>query len=401
MKSISIFTLLIPYFITFATQKNLDIQNKISFWDSETNRGCNFFNQIPTEEWFKQASKTNIKWVRLAYDKWKPEKKDFLIGDASNYKSLIQSDLKKLKQVLSWAEKYKLKVVITPLSLPYCRWRQNNGDKQDSRLWESFSYQNTAIKFWKDLSQELKGYSCIVAYDILNEPYPEQGTNLQEQTTVGDYDRFQDWYKKYKETPRDLFSFYKKIITEIRKVDKETPIMVESGFYSQPPSYMTFPKRFDDEKILYSFHMYEPYAFTSFENIRRTNKYSYPSNIEFGDGVVIWNKDTINKYFEPFYRWSEANNIKANRIVASEFGCVRQNKGVEKYLEDVISVLENKKYHWAFYSYREDEWNGYDYELGTKPLPPSYWYAIEKGKKPKLDRKDNPLFNIIKKHLKK
>jgi hypothetical protein len=374
-------------------------QDKIAFWDNYPRRGCNNFNETPDEQWFKDAASINIEWVRLAYDKWDSEKRDFLIGDASNYTELIKNDLEKLKEVLSWAEKYNLKVVITPLSLPGCRWSQNNGDKQDLRLWEDFLYQEQAIHFWVDLAKELKDHSCIVAYDILNEPHPELRTNIEEQTVVGDAERFIGWYEKYKGTPRDLYQFYQRIIKAIREVDPETPIMVESGFYAQPPAYMEWPGIPDDDKILYSFHMYEPYSFTSGANFRNGGKYSYPGDIEFGNSIVLWDKNTMNRYFEPFYRWAEKNSIPINRIVAAEFGCMRRNEGAGQYLEDVITILEDRKYHWAFYSYREDEWDGYDYELGTKGLPWEYWKAKDRGEKPGVPRMDNPLFDIIKKRL--
>jgi len=63
--------------------------------------------------------------------------------------------------------------------------------------------------------------------------------------------------------------------------------------------------------------------------------------------------------------WAEMNFIPTNRIVALEFGCMRRNIGAEQYLDDIITLLENRKYHWAFYAYREDGWDGYDYELGA------------------------------------
>ncbi|HDS1303127.1 TPA: glycosyl hydrolase, partial [Stenotrophomonas maltophilia] len=49
-------------------------------------------------------------------------------------------------------------------------------------------------------------------------------------------------------------------------------------------------------------------------------------------------------------------------------------------LQDVLQVLEQEKVHWAFYAFREDAWDGMDYELGDGPLPWSYWQAQEKGK---------------------
>jgi hypothetical protein len=372
---------------------------KISFWDKQLRRGANFMNEIPSEEWFKDAASINIEWVRLTYDKWETNERDFLLGDASAYRGLISRDLNELKKVLSWAEKYHLKVVITPLSLPGCRWMQNNDNKPDLRLWEDAVYQKEAIQFWVDLASELKNYSCIVAYDILNEPCPELNTDIEEQTVPGDALRFSDWYSKYKGTTHDLYLFYKNVIKAIRTVDSETPIMVESGYYAQTSAYVGWPAKLEDSKVLYSFHMYEPYAFTSWENFRTGGKYVYPGKILFGSKEVWWDNTVLEIYIQPFTQWLKQNSIPKNRTVAAEFGCMRRNKGADIYLEDILSLLENRRYHWAFYSYREDSWDGFDYELGTQGLSWDYWKAIDRGEKPKLPRKDNAMFNIIKKRL--
>jgi hypothetical protein len=373
--------------------------DKIDFWNMAPQRGTNCMNEVPTEAWFRDAKDINVKWVRLVYDKWDAEGRDFLLGDADNYQGLIPKDLHTLKQVLLWADQYDLKIVITPLSLPGCRWSQNNNQQYDSRIWEHYSYQEEAIRFWVDVAKELKSYDCIVGYDIINEPCPELGTGLEEQTRVGDAQRFPLWYAQYKDTPRNLYDFYHRIIQAIRQVDRDTPIMVESGFYSQPPSYCAFPGKFADDAILYSVHIYEPYAFTSNGNFRNGAKYAYPGTIPFGDGLVLWNKNTMRTYFEPFEHWIKTHTIPLNRIVVSEFGCMRRNPGAEQYLSDMVSILEDKKYHWAFYAFREDGWDGYDYETGTKALPWAYWQARERGEFPPPPREDNPLFNVIRTRL--
>jgi len=375
------------------------VESKISFWDSNPRRGANCMNEVPTEQWFKEAASINIEWVRLAYDKWATGEQDFLIGDASDYRGLVEKDLIKLKEVLSWAEKYELKVVVTPLSLPGCRWRQNNDNKVDLRLWEDSAWQQKAIRFWIDLATELKNYSCVIAYDILNEPCPELQTDIEEQTVPGAADRFLDWYSLYKGTPRDLPLFYQRMINAIRVIDPETPIMVESGFYAQPSAYMEWPGKLEDSKLLYSFHIYEPYDFTSVNNFRNGGKYVYPGKILFGPNEIWWDKTVIELYMKPFGEWLNQHSIPVNRVVAAEFGCVRMNKGVEVYLEDILTFIEDRGYHWAFYSYREDGWDGYDYELGTQGLGWEYWKAIERGEKPPLPRKNNALFDIIKKRF--
>ncbi len=387
------------FYLLFASWISGGMDEKISFWDDHPRRGANCMNESPSEQWFMDAASINIQWIRLAYDKWDTDERDFLLGDASDYNGLVKKDLDKLREVLSWADKYNLKVVITPLSLPGCRWSQNNGFKPDARLWEDFAWQQKAIRFWVDLASELKDFTCVVAYDILNEPCPELHTGIEEQTVPGEAVRFIEWYRQYKDTPRDLISFYTRIIDAIRTVDAETPVMVESGFYAQPPAYAGWPARLEYSNILYSFHMYEPYEFTSVNNFKSGGKYLYPGIVKFGTGEIYWDRPVMERYLEPFIQWMDQNAIPVNRVVAAEFGCVRRNKGADRYLDDILTLLENRGFHWAFYSYREDGWDGYDYELGTQELGWEYWKAVERGEKPQVPRKNNALFDVILKRL--
>ncbi|WP_280143519.1 hypothetical protein [Wolbachia endosymbiont of Frankliniella intonsa] len=39
------------------------------------------------------------------------------------------------------------------LSLPGSRWKQNNNDKDDLRLWSDQAFQKQAAKFWQDLAK--------------------------------------------------------------------------------------------------------------------------------------------------------------------------------------------------------------------------------------------------------
>jgi hypothetical protein len=352
-----------------------------------------------TEQWFRDARDLGLEWVRLTYDKWDSEQRDFLIGNASEYKGLAKKDLDKLKEVISWADKYDIQLVITPLSLPGSRFRQNNENKPDSRLWEDYMYWDQTIQFWVDLAKELKDYNNIVAYNIVNEPHPELGTGVKEHYRPGDVTRFIEWYDTVRDTPRDILKFYGKIIEEIRKVDPDKMIMVDAGWYGQPGTFCYWPAAFEDRKILYSFHMYEPYEFTSNKNFKEKNNYVYPGSVPFGGDIIYWDRNTIETYFKPFLDWVEKMKIPINRIVAGEFGCMRRNAGAERYLQDILDFLHRNEFHWAFYSFREDEWDGYDYELGTEGLGWKYWQAKEKGENPPLPRKENELFRVIKKQF--
>ena len=371
-----------------------------SFWDVPR-KGANCFNKVLTEQWFQDANDLGLEWVRLAYDKWDSEHRDFLIGDASNYDGLIADDLLKFKQVILWAKKHDINLVIAPLSLPGSRYTQNNDYLHDIRLWESYEYWDQAILFWKDLAKELKDFDNVVAYNIVNEPHPEFGTCVAEHQSPGDVSRFLDWYVNVQNTPRDIHEFYRRIIQEIRKIDPDNAIMLDAGWYAQPGAFCYWPSVFNDDNILYSFHMYEPYEFTSNKNFKEKNNYVYPGKVPFGNDTIYWDKGTFEAYFKPFLHWAKENDIPSSRIVAGEFGCMRRNDGAIPYLQDIIEFLDRNNFHWAFYSFREDEWDGYDYELGTEGLGWKYWQAKERGENVQLPRKNNELFNIIRQKFKK
>lgn len=363
---------------------------KVAFWDQQR-EGANMMNMVPTEAQFAAAEKLGLQYVRLAVDKWKPAGRDFLIGSADHYDGLNQTDLAKLHEVLGWAEKHHVKVVVTLLSLPGSRWRQLNGDKDDLRLWQDVAYQDQASAFWRDLAVALKDEPAVVGYNILNEPHPEKLGGFDED---GARD-FAGWYRKAKGTPRDLNAFYTKAIAAIRTVDGETPVMIDSGLYGAPDAFSYLAPQADD-KVLYAFHMYEPYAFTSPKN---KGRYVYPGKVPFAGRADTWDADAVGRYLSAAAAWQAKHGVPANRIVGAEFGCFRQNKGCGPYLADVIAALNAQTWHWAFYAFREDSWDGMDYEIGTGKLPWKYWQDIEAGNHPEPPRGDNPLFDVIKREF--
>jgi len=367
---------------------------KLDFWNTPR-KGANCFNVVPEERWFREAHQVGIEWVRLAYEKWAGKHRDFLMGNADRFSGIVPEDLETLKQVLAWAQAHSLKVVITPLGLPGNRWVQKNGNQRDLRLWHDKSYWQQAADFWGELAGSLKGHPAVVGYNLLNEPTPEMGSGLPEDSPPAAYGA---WYGRVKGSARDLPAFYEMVIAAIRKADPETPVIVDSGWYARPAAFSFWP-RLSAPNVLYSIHMYEPYAFTNRRNFQSPKPYRYPGPVPFADGVAEWNKARIEEYLSPFFGWAAERGIPANRLMVGEFGCYRRNPGCAAYLSDVLEVVNARRVHWAFYSFREDEWDGFDYEVGTKGLGERYWKARDAGRKPIVPRADNPLFQVLKKEF--
>lgn len=371
----------------------------IAFWDTPQ-RGGNSFNETPPDRaYFQGLRDTGATWVRLTPDKWRSAGgRDFLMGDADHYQGLVDADVATLRRALDDANAVGLKVVLVPLSLPLLRWKQKNGDVVDQRLWQSFDNHAPAQRFWRDLAAALKGHPALAGYNLINEPAPEYGTTLAEHASREDMLK---WYAGVQGGPRDLRQLYTELVASVRAVDADMPLMLDAGWYAAADAFDYWPAPLQDTKLLYIVHMYEPYAATSAPNQKRSKPYRYPAEVPFGDRSERWDAARVRSYLQQPMDWAKTHGIGANRMVIGEFGCMRRWPDCGRYLRDVLDVAEQQKVHWAFYAFREDGWDGMDYELGDKPLPGSYWQAIEKGEAAQPPRSmQAPLFAPILERLK-
>jgi hypothetical protein len=162
-----------------------------------------------------------------------------------------------------------------------------------------------------------------------------------------------------------------------------------------------------DKKVIYSFHMAEPWVYTT----RRINqgRYSYPGVVPVGNEVdgkrkeIDWNAAELERFLAPVAEWQRKYKIPSSRIFVGEFGCSRSVAGAAEYLGDLINVFERHGWHWAFYQFRADgTWTERDYEYGTRPPGGGYWDALGRGEHPQLPRvEDNPVWNVLKAALRR
>jgi hypothetical protein len=368
----------------------------ISFW-ATPRHGANSFNRLPPDQaYFDALAGYGASWVRLSHDKWAPAQRDFLLGDADHYRGLVAQDLNTLRQALDRAHAAGLKVVITPLSLPGMRWAQNNDGQFDDRLWQDKAWWAQAEAYWRDLAHALKDHPAIAAYNLINEPAPEKLGSLDEHAPAH---VARAWYGQHRGTSRDLPALYQRLIAAVRSVDASTPIMLDAGWYASADGFSYWPRPLPDQRLLYSVHMYEPFQATSAPNLQRANPFTYPGTVPFAGALQSWNAQRVASHLQQPLQWAKQHGIAPQRLVVGEFGCVRQLPGCKTYLKDVLQVLDRHQLHWAFYSFREDSWDGMDYELGTGKVPASYWQAIEQQRPDTLPRTPGALFEPIRKRL--
>lgn len=255
----------------------------------------------------------------------------------------------KLQKSLLRAEMAGLKVIITLTKLPGRDFK----DEKDHRFWKNPLYHKRLICLWELLVVGLKDQRHIVAgYDIMNEPFtPCDATEANPLPSP---------------VNKQLDSLYRDVIKEIRKHDKDTPIILESTYWSSPEAF-PFLEPVDDPLVVYSFHLYHPQVLTC--RSKNRNRFQYPGEVslwagEWGSDKTFWNKEKLVEFLEPVVQFQDRFGIDSKRILVGEFGISREIPGAKEYLSDLVALFGEKGWSWCLFSFRDPEWDSMDYELG-------------------------------------
>ena len=279
----------------------------------------------------KELAKWNVNFVRwqikpikiTAEMKAHPE-------NLENYSYLLNKALSEFDKALKEFEKSRIMVL---LDLHY----PPGGRSKNSvcNLFFIKAYQEKLIETWKQIAKRYKGNTTILAYDILNEPNePKQG-------------KISSW--------RDIAI---KVIDAIRQIDADKPIVYEAVLKGSNSFDMLEPLYLD--KIIYSFHIYSPLAYT-YQGIKDgptnyTETYRYPGIIQ----GWMWNKERLRETLKPALEFGQRYNA---HIIVGEFSAVRWAPDAHQYLSDLIELFEEYEWDWAYHAFRE--YHGWSLEHGA------------------------------------
>ncbi|RRJ97702.1 hypothetical protein Ga0100231_004240 [Opitutaceae bacterium TAV4] len=279
-------------------------------------RGVEVSYAISEEDIRVLANEWNANVIR-----WQLGESTFADGlETRHYHDILERELQQFDRVLPLCRKYGLYVVLNLQSL-------------SKRLFVSRENQDRLVGVWQMLAKRYKGESVILAYDIANEPLQ---STWQEGAML--------W--------NDLAQ---RVASEIRKIDTEKPIMIESELMSLPDGYLTL-KPVDVPNVIYSVHVYSPGDLTHNRVWDENQKpVTYPGVIE----KELWNKDRIRQDLAPVVAFQKAHKC---HIFVGEFGAVRWSPGSDEYIKDMIDLFEEYGWDWTYHAYRE--WHGWSAEHG-------------------------------------
>ncbi len=264
---------------------------------------------------------------------------------------LDEEALKYLDDAINWSQEVGLYVIIHFRNGPGKSEETFYGEegREDELIWYSEEAKIKWIEMWQFVAQRYKDKLHIVGYNLMVEPHPED--TVQQKPLNA-----QVWIK-----------LAKRITTSIRKVDKDTPIIVGATVWSNAIAFAEL-KPTGDERTIYSFHMYEPYEFTH-QGLEWAGKggvsgLTYPGMIpsDLYEETRYWNKALIEEFLKPVLTFRDENNVP---IFVGEFGCNRRIPSCAAYLKDLLEIFEENGFSYTHYIWNIDDDFDYQKEVST------------------------------------
>lgn len=290
-------------------------------WQSGAFRGVNVLPSITENEIGMLARDwgANLLRVQIIYPA------DVLKAITDNGVAAAPSQRESLWRVISTAERHGVYVVID-LHKSEC-----GNTEKDARLWDDFAAHERLEKLWKELAKEYGGAPNVAGFDLLNEPTP--------------WVMFKKSYSQIKGTPADWNLLAQRLVTAIRALDAETPIIVESTDWAKAPRFKELAV-FTGGRVVYSFHMYYPHEFTH-QGIRQfIEEYPYPFQLNGrvidADALLEWTKDVRD--------FSARNQAP---VFVGEFSAINKADASSRlrYMIDCLDIFAGQGWSWAYHAY--------------------------------------------------
>lgn len=295
-----------------------------------------------TEQDFKRVQRWGFNTIRLPIDY-------FELFDFTQNEIMIEKKAHIVDKCVIWAQEYGLKLILNLHKAPGHSFDHNESDAND--LWDpKTESQQKFFEIWKKLSERFGKFDNVL-FEVMNEPtapFPEQWNELVEKT-----------------------------IPIIRKNARNNYIVVESNMWGQVDTFSDL-KKFKDDKIIYSFHFYQPILVThqKAEWFRLIQEY-YPGYVEypgeipnldpilremkkqesehdffiFKNQMGKWDLQRIEAMWQPVLDFQRKHQVP---VLLGEFGCIGYAKPEvrSRWLGDIMTLIKKYDINFTYWNYK-------------------------------------------------
>ena len=245
---------------------------------------------------------------------------------------------------------------------------------QNAKLWTDPEVREKLADYIAAKARYFSNSPAVIGYDILNEPIPPGSTAWEEDgawLTCG-YNAEDAGDRK-----EILADFYNTVIEKIRQFDKKRLIVLQPGPWGYPAGFPGLLNVTDDERVIFSFHFYDPVGFTASNVKAWGNKTDAPDDIAtypftYGNSNRIFDKSTLKRVTQSVVDFQKARTEKTGRptiVWIGEFGSVRWNDGdsLLRWHADALELMDENQWGYAYFLYSPSHWDWHHFSpLGVE-----------------------------------
>lgn len=248
---------------------------------------------------------------------------DFDAADAADeaaYNVWLDSALDNFEALIPTFQQYGMKIALNLHTPPGGFTRRDS--QATHRVFTEQWAQDAFIRAWEKIATRFKDSSVIWAYDLLNEPAQ---------------------FSKVSPPLKDWNALGKQAALVVRGIDPGRTIITGPRYYNA--RYIDKLKPLGMPNVVYTIHFYEPFKFLHQGFFGLPLGVSYPTKKS--------NKKSLLKALEKVDAFQKKN--KKSQIYVGEFSVIRWAPGdsAAKYLNDILSIFEKKKWHWTYHAFRD------------------------------------------------
>jgi len=275
-----------------------------------------------------------------------------------------------LDHVIEMAAQADLFVVITfrtgPGRSDFTFYRDGAGDWFDAELliesvWTDPAAQDAWVDMWRTAAERYRDEPVVVGYDLMCEPNGE-GIFLD----VYDPEAF---FPAHAGSLLDWNQLYPRIVSGIREVDAETPILVSAQGWGAV-RWLPGLEPVNDPRVVYMVHQYEPQEAYTHQDPAGGN--SYPDELDLdGDGAADrFDRAWLAEYLSAVESFQRAHGAP---VSVNEFGVERWVPQAAAFMADQMELFESYGMNHSLWAW-DPAWapwtgsvNGMNYLFGPDP----------------------------------
>ncbi len=199
-------------------------------------------------------------------------------------------------------------------------------------VWTDPDAQAAWAEMWRFTAERYKDNPIVVGYDLMCEPNSNALVNIWSP---------EDFQVDYGGSGYDWNSWMPNIISAIREVDPQTPILVSPNSYGNI-HWLSYLKIVDAPKIVYAFHQYAPQQYT---HQKTSDPLTYPGILDTdNNGILdVFDRTWLEDLLAIGGDFMASNNVP---VVVNEYGVMRWAPGADVFLADETDIFE--QYGWNY-----------------------------------------------------